>query len=172
VFGTDSTSSNSAYLANVVSPSTVYPLAGTNATYDVYAGQCPGDAPPAGQQQPATINPGATTSVVVPEPAALVMVYTGTSASPGSLVSGKPVVTIKDSGCGNNEDYPPAQIPTSAQGALANPGLPYGNYTVCASYGGFYNTGTLANTTFGSPGNTVKIYLGSGASGRGSGVCT
>jgi hypothetical protein len=62
------------------------------------------------------------------------------------------------------------QIPTPTQGALASPGEPYGNYSVCADNGTNRNTGTVANTNF-LAGNTVNIYLGYGSTGLASGTC-
>jgi Tfp pilus assembly protein PilV len=107
------------------------------------------------------------------------------SSSNGSLISidalnvpGSPAletivpnvtVTDTDSGCGN-EDYPVEQIPTPTQGALASPGEPYGNYSVCADNGTTRNTGTVANTNF-LTGNTVNIYLGYGSTGLANGTC-
>ena len=80
-------------------------------------------------------------------------------------------VTETDSGCGNNEDYPPSQIPTLAQGALVSPGEPYGTYTVCADNGLNHNIVTgVVNTSF-TTGNTVNINLGTGSAGLASGPC-
>ena len=111
-----------------------------------------------------------------------------TSSSTGFLVSidainvpGSPAlepfapnvtVTDTDSGCGG-EDYPPTQIPTATQGALQSPGLPYGNYSVCADDGTNHNIGTpatVANTNF-LAGNTVDIYLAYGSANLSSGTC-
>ena len=78
-------------------------------------------------------------------------------------------VTDTDTGCAH-EDYPVEQIPTPTQGALASPGEPYGNYSVCADNGTNRNTGTVANTNF-LAGNTVNIYLGYGSTGLASGTC-
>ena len=55
-------------------------------------------------------------------------------------------------------------MPTATQGALVDPGQPYGNWTVCASSGGVKNTATVANTSYTS-GNVVNVYLGHGSSG-------
>ncbi len=54
--------------------------------------------------------------------------------SPGLLTSA-PVVTLTDNnaGCNSSENYPATQVPTLTQGALVDPGQPYGNFTVCAS---------------------------------------
>jgi len=60
---------------------------------------------------------------------------------------------------------------SASQGALADPGQPYGSWTVCASSGGVKNTGTVNNTSY-STGNVVNIYLASGSSGLTSGSCT
>jgi Tfp pilus assembly protein PilE len=173
VFGTDSTASNSTFVASVTTGATMFPF---TSAYLAFAGGCDDPLTPAGAEQSVIVSPGGTSSVTLPEPAMLVMVWSGTSASPGSLVSTKPDVTVTDTdaACGNAEDYPPSQIPTASGGALANPGLPYGAYTVCADaqISGTYerNTGTVANTNY-AAGDTVNIYLGSGAAGRSAGKC-
>jgi hypothetical protein len=173
LFGTDSTASNSTFVASVTTGATMFPFA---SAYLVFAGGCDDPLTPASAEQSVIVSPGGTSSVTLPEPAMLVMVWSGTSASPGSLVSTKPDVTVTDTdaACGNGEDYPPSQVPTASAGALANPGLPYGAYTVCADaqISGTYerNTGTVANTNY-AAGNTVNIYLGSGAAGRAAGKC-
>jgi hypothetical protein len=96
-------------------------------------------------------------------------------ASTFVLMSTKPNVTVTDTDtvCGNNEDYPPEQIPTATQGALASPGLPYGTYTVCVDDGANHDTITgVANTNYGATGNTVNAFIYNGAPGYGTGVCT
>ncbi len=94
----------------------------------------------------------------------------GTSAP--TLLTSAPVVTITDnnSGC-TGENYPATQVPTATQGALVDPGQPYGNDTVCASYGGVENTATVANTSY-TTGNPVSIYLSTGSPGLTTGSCT
>jgi hypothetical protein len=52
-----------------------------------------------------------------------------------------------------------------------DPGQPYGNFTVCASSGGYENTATVANTNY-SAGNVVNLYLNPGAAGLQSGSCS
>jgi Carboxypeptidase regulatory-like domain len=146
------------------------------ASYTVFAGTCAGDYL-AGASGTAVITAGATTSVTIPQPALLVMVWTGTSsASKGSLITTAPVVTLTDtnSGC-SGENYPATVVPTLTQGALADPGQVAGNLTVCASASiagtVYHNTAAVANTAV-VGGTTANIYLGSGASGRVTGVCT
>jgi hypothetical protein len=94
-------------------------------------------------------------------------------AQPGlSLLSSAPVVTLTDNNTGcSGENYPATQVPTATQGALVDPGQPYGNWTVCASSGGVKNTATVANTNYTS-GNVVNVYLGTGSAGLTSGSCT
>jgi len=90
------------------------------------------------------------------------------------LLTTAPLVTLADNNtpsCNGNENYPATQVPTLSQGALVDPGQPYGNWTVCASSGGLMNTATVANTSYTS-GNVVNIYLATGASGLQSGSCT
>ena len=95
----------------------------------------------------------------------------GTQAT--GLLTSAPLVTLTDNNtnCSAQENYPATQVPTLTQGALVDPGQPYGNWTVCASSGGVKNTATVANTNY-TAGNVVNIYLGTGASGLTSGSCT
>ncbi len=173
VFGTDSTAASSSFSGSVSTGASIFPFAGA---YEVFAGGCDDPLTPASAQRPVTVSPGGTSAVTLPEPAMLVMVWSGTPASPGSLVSTRPEVTATDtdSACGNDELYPPTQVPTASAGALANPGLPYGTYSVCADaqIAGVYqrNTATVANTNL-AAGNTVNVYLGSGAPGRVAARC-
>ncbi|MGA3363031.1 MAG: hypothetical protein ABSD82_13500, partial [Solirubrobacteraceae bacterium] len=89
------------------------------------------------------------------------------------LLTSAPVISLTDNNaaCNNNENYPATQVPTLTQGALVDPGQPYGNWTVCASSGGEKNTATVANTSY-TTGNVVNVYLASGSSGLTSGSCT
>jgi hypothetical protein len=89
------------------------------------------------------------------------------------LLSNAPVVVLTDNntGCSSSKNYPATQVPTLTQGALVDPGQPYGNWTVCASYGGEMNTATVANTSYTS-GNVVNVYLAPGSAGLTSGSCT
>jgi hypothetical protein len=91
------------------------------------------------------------------------------------LLTSAPLVTLTDTNtntaCSNQENYPATQVPTLTQGALVDPGQPYGNWTVCASSGGVKNTASVANTNYTS-GNVVNVYLGTGASGLATGSCT
>jgi type II secretory pathway pseudopilin PulG len=102
----------------------------------------------------------------------------------GTLLTTKqPNVTVTDNNTGcvppSNEDYPVeqiptampvTQIPTSAQGALQNPGQPYGNLTVCADDGTNSNTATVANVSYVAY-NIYNIYLGSGSPNRVAAKC-
>jgi hypothetical protein len=93
--------------------------------------------------------------------------------SGASLLSTAPLITLTDddAGCSSHEHYPATQVPTATQGALVDPGQPYGNWTVCASSGGVKNTAVVSNTSYTS-GNVVNVYLGAGSSGLTSGSCT
>jgi hypothetical protein len=90
-----------------------------------------------------------------------------------SLLSVAPLVTLTDdnAACSGQENYPATQVPTATQGALVDPGQPYGNWTVCASSGGVKNTAVVSNTSYTS-GNVVNVYLGTGSTGLTSGSCT
>jgi Flp pilus assembly pilin Flp len=89
------------------------------------------------------------------------------------LLTSAPLVTLTDNNaaCNSNENYPATQVPTLTQGALVDPGQPYGNWTVCASSAGEKNTATVANTSY-TTGNVVNVYLAPGSSGLTSGSCT
>jgi type II secretory pathway pseudopilin PulG len=92
--------------------------------------------------------------------------------SPGGLLNVAPIVTLTDNNAGcSSKNYPATQVPTSTQGALADPGQPYGNWTVCASSGGVKNTATVTNTSY-TAGNVVNVYLNAGAAGLTGGSCT
>jgi type II secretory pathway pseudopilin PulG len=181
-FGTRSTKTSNNFVSSIettTSPApTLFPYPSGYATdyYTAWAGGCAGDEPTGPPPTGFSISAGTSNQVVISEPAMIVLVWTGSSSSSqGSLVSTAPLVSLtdKNTGC-SGVDYPPTQAPTATQGALVNPGAPYGNFTVCASAtisGSTYrNTANVANTSF-TAGNPVNIYLGSGASGRLSGAC-
>jgi Tfp pilus assembly protein PilV len=94
---------------------------------------------------------------------------------PATLLTTKADVTVTDTdtGCGNNEDYPPsATTPNLTTGALANPGLPYGHYTVCVDNGTNHDTVTgVTNTSF-TGSNYVTAPILSSQTGYGTGKCT
>ena len=111
------------------------------------------------------------------KPAASTATYVQVDAfiytSGASLLSTAPLVTLTDdnAACNSAENYPATQVPTLTQGALVDPGQPYGNWTVCASSGGVKNTAVVSNTSYTS-GNVVNVYLGAGSAGLTSGSCT
>jgi hypothetical protein len=89
-----------------------------------------------------------------------------------SLLTTAPLVTFTDNNTGcSGENYPATQVPTATQGALVDPGQPYGNFTVCASANDTENSATLANTSY-TAGNSVNLYLAPGSSGQSAGSCT
>lgn len=168
IFGTDSTASSNTYVSSLSTGATMFPFT-TN--YDIYAGGCAQSTLPSGSVS-AAVTPGGTTNVTLTEPAMIVKVYNAASGS-SPLITTVPDVTVTDNLC-SNEDYPPEQVPTATQGALVNPGMPYGTYTVCAdatiSGTVYHNTATVANTNY-TTGNVASIYLGTGAAGRSTGKC-
>ena len=89
-----------------------------------------------------------------------------------TLLTTAPYITITDNngGCASAVNIPATQVPTPTGGALVYPGQPYGNYTVCASSGGFKNTASVANTNY-TTGTTANIYLGTGSPGLQAGGC-
>jgi hypothetical protein len=82
IFGIDSTASNNTYASTITSSTTLFPYAGTNNGYSVYAGGCQAEPPPAGQVQTAVVQPTATTAVVLPLPAMIVNVYATATVTP------------------------------------------------------------------------------------------
>jgi hypothetical protein len=102
-----------------------------------------------------------------------------------TLMTTAPDVTLTDTLCSSNEDWPPTQVPTSTNnGALLYPGVYDTTYTVCVDNGTNHYSQTVTaatlNTNFATnTGTTVNadIYPGApappgGGSGYGTGVCT
>jgi Tfp pilus assembly protein PilV len=115
------------------SPAVLFPFP---SPYSVYAGTCLANNPdPQSQGSLAVASPivpigGAAPTKTVQLPALHLTVKDGTSAVPGSAVPNA-TVTVKDldTGCGSVM----RTMTTNSSGQLADPGLPYGTYEVCAS---------------------------------------
>ena len=178
VFGTDSTKTNNSYAPSITTGSTLspYPASLTNDEYSAWAGGCAGDEPtganaPVGFTLAGGVSGGSASSIVINEPAMVLLPYSGiSSTNPGSLLTPSLItVTDQNSGCGSNEDYPPIATTVSATaGALAYPGEPYGSFSVCISQGSHHSTQTVANTSY--TGTITKFYLNT--SGFANGACT
>jgi Tfp pilus assembly protein PilV len=153
----------------------VEPLFPFTSPVSVYAGACDQNNPTAPGATPSM--PSATGSAIVTSngtatvgplqlPALFLTVRTGSSSSnPGSIVVGGNVV-ITDPNCSNAK----RTFTTNGSGALSDPGLPWGTYTVCADNGVRRRTHTnivVKNATTGTP---LTIYLNS--FGSSSGVCS
>jgi hypothetical protein len=95
--------------------------------YVVWSGACAGADPRTySQSAPSvTTNPGATATVTVPEPALNILVKRGSSNYPSARVR----ITPMTAGCGSVFGGT-GLLNSSAK--LTNPGLPYGDYQVCA----------------------------------------
>lgn len=95
------------------------------------------------------------------------------SASGGAaLMSSAPRVTLTDTGCANRKTVPATVVPTATAGALADPGVPYANLSVCADNGTNHNTATVAASSLSfTAGTAVNINLYSGAPGLTRGAC-
>jgi Tfp pilus assembly protein PilV len=146
--------------------------------YTVYAGSCSANEPRTyhARDPTAVVPPGGAASVALQVPPLYLTVYSGTASAPGPVLMNAHVI-VTDQGCGGN---PPTAggspsiertFMTNSSGQLTNPGLPYGNYTVCADTnagaGSVYALQTnVANTSL--TGTSVSLYLGSGSRG----VCT
>ena len=143
---------------STLSANTLFPF---TSGYGVYAGSCASDDPTNYAQNPSLVTPGpgAGVAVTVREPAINIAVTRG-----GAPLSGAHVV-IKSTASGCTEG---GAATTNAQGALANPGFPFGPYSVCADDGLRTVTATVQNT---SPAGTATVPLGVPTTGTG-GVCT
>jgi hypothetical protein len=164
----------SSYKPTVTTATTPMSMFPFPSAYTVYAGSCPGDAASQNGQvsDPSVVVPvGGNAPLLLHLPAMILSVYSGTSSSsPGTLVS-KPHVILTDQNCGGS---PPVKSgtpaikhtpPTTTSGALADPGQPYGTYTVCADDGTKHAQATVDNN---DPVNgvVVKLYLSPGSSGK------
>lgn len=140
--------------------SSVYPF---QDGYVVWSGTCAGNDPRT-YSQPAvsvTTNPSATGTVVLPEPALNIQVKRGASNYPAARVR----ITPMTSGCGSV--FGGTGL-LDANAKLTNPGLPYGDYKVCADDGTRnFTTGTIQNR---SPAGTALQTLTIPTSGT-SGPC-
>jgi hypothetical protein len=146
-----------------------------SSAYTVYAGSCSADEPRSfrARDPTAVVPPGGGANIQVQLPPLYVAVFSGTPSVPGLPMLNAHVV-VTDQGCGGS---PPTAggtpliervFSTNALGQIANPGLPYGNYTVCADT----NAGAQSvyaqqtNVTNSSlTGTVVNLYLGSATSG-------
>jgi prepilin-type N-terminal cleavage/methylation domain-containing protein len=131
----------------VATTTTLFPF---TSAYSVYSGTCVGANPSSFSQTvpTATLSAGGSATVTVTEPAMNIRVRVN-----GINVAGATVKATSTT-CGNTFTFSPTNTPpngTISTGRLAKPGLPYGNYTVCASalVSGTSRklTSTQANTT-------------------------
>jgi len=143
------------FASTLSSPTNLYPFP-TN--YTVYAGSCEADKPPAITSENEVLVPTTGTgSTTLALPPIKLLVHSGTSTTPGSLVTGASG-SLTDEGCGNVRTF------ATANGAIPQPGVPYGNYSLCitAKVGSpakqlrYVKTG-LHNLT--SAGVTENVYL-------------
>jgi hypothetical protein len=141
--------------------------------YTVFAGSCAADAPSAFSQgpDPSVVVPpaGAAPGLTLHLPPLNLSVLSGiSSGNPGLPVSAANVV-ITDTGCTPNVRR---SMTTNTSGQLANPGLPFGTYTVCAETTVLGQTahvsvpGVVNSNLSGTP---VNLYVG--AAGFGTGKC-
>lgn len=122
----------------ITSTTTLFPFA---SPYTVYAGSCAANSPAEYGAEPskAQVEPGATATTKVTEPAMIVLLYKG-SKNTEPLIE-KPEIYVKDVDTGTGCTASPAYFklaayakPEAAKGALEQPGLPYGKYNVCAVF--------------------------------------
>jgi hypothetical protein len=149
--------------ATITSPKKLFPFTGA---YTVYAGSCPADEPKANGQakDPSIIlSPGGRGEITVPAPPVPIQVRSGTSAgSPGSTIEA--TGTLLDTGCkGEGIEVKRSFKTIPATGALPNPNLPYGVYSLCvtATISGKARKSTTAVTNNKPEGPLLQtIYLG------------
>lgn len=129
--------------------------------YGVWAGKCSAQKPPVGLQ--VTASPGPSPSpavnVTVRQPAITVTAATGVpSYGTYTIPSGTHVVyTSVDAGCTEKR----SQNTTGNAGVMAYPGMPYGNWKLCADSAGAYGQkNQLSNLAAGV--STTVPYVGSG----------
>lgn len=148
--------------ANTVSTgNTLYPFTDG---YAVWAGSCTGADPRTyGDSTPiVNVTPGGTQTVTVREPAIRIQILRGGSAYASARVR----ITPTTPGCGS--------VFTAALNGTANladPGLPYGDYSICADDGTRKVTQTFQNRT--AAGSSVVTTMSIPTSGTtGAGTCS
>jgi len=134
--------------------------------YAVWGGSCTGARPDTYGQSMPTVTPaaGGTQAVTVRLPALNIVVNKGGSPLPSANVRITPVTA----GCGST-----FTATLNASGKLAQPGLPYGDYTVCADDNNGASsrrvtTGTIQNR---APAGTTTSTLSIPTSGGTTGPC-
>jgi Tfp pilus assembly protein PilV len=130
-----------------IGATSVFPFA---APYGVYSGDCSSADPRKYGQAVAQVNvqPGGNHKVTVREPALNLRVRSG-----GSNVAGARVrVRHTGAGCSSPPDFA-----TNSSGRLAEPGLPYGVYDVCAEVGG--RSVTVRGVSNTNPAGTSTVNL-------------
>ncbi len=132
--------------------------------YSVWAGKCAAGNPTLYGQPAVSASPGPAPSpavnVTVRQPAITVNGATGVPGFPGTytLPSGTHIVyTSVDAGCTEKR----SQTTTAAAGVMPYPGMPYGNWKLCADQSGVYaQKNQLSNLPAGI--NTTVPYVGNG----------
>ncbi len=134
---------------------TVFPF---TTGYAAWAGGCASGDPTRYGQAPVTGTPlpGATANLILRQPSINITQASGVPGYGTFPVAGnsnvKEVFTSIDPGCA--EKY--TQITVGSTGKLAYPGVPYGNYRVCAELSGNYaQLDTFLNSTFAGSNVTV-----------------
>jgi Tfp pilus assembly protein PilV len=151
----------------------VEPLFPFTSPVSVYAGACDQNNPtlatptmPSAQGSAIVTSNGTATVGPLQLPALFLTVRTGSSSTnPGSIVAGGRVV-VTDPNCSNAK----RTFTTNGSGALPDPGLPYGTYTVCADNGVRRRTHTNVVVKNATTGTSLTIFLSS--SGSSTGVCS
>lgn len=157
---------------SVVTASPLFPFASPDA---VYAGACTANNPnPTGEEDPpgaaaiasVVVPSGATATATVQLPALNLTVWSGPNASsPGAPVPGARV-RVSDTNCEASGGGPLRRtFTTDANGKLADPGMPWSIYDVCADDGTVAQTATSVTVKDLANGTPLDLYLGSGGAG-------
>jgi Tfp pilus assembly protein PilV len=151
-FGTPGT-----YKATVESPSTIFPF---TTKYTVYAGTCEADLPTKNGQSSNTevsVAPGATAEAKVLLAPIKIKVLESNKGLPEKTLQNA-VVRLEDTGCKTAREQK-----TNSAGALPDPGMPFGSYSLCVSakvgtQNRKYTTSVVDNNASGI--TVPTIYLG------------
>ncbi len=153
------------YKSTVTSTKTIFPF---ESSYTVYAGTCEADKPSASiieaneSHFEKVVAAGESASITTILPPINLKVMSGTasgSSTEGSAVSNASG-TLEDTGCKTTRKFK-----TTSSGALPNPGMPFGTYSLCvtASVSGKSRKSTISVTNNTVSGTALQtIYLGAG----------
>jgi Tfp pilus assembly protein PilV len=113
------------YASSVTSTTTLYPFP---TKYTIYAGTCEADKPSTlKSENEVMVPPAGSASTTLTLPQLSLKVYSGTLIKPGGPITGA-TGAVTDEGCANSK-----RTFSTVNGAMPQPGLPYGNYSLCVT---------------------------------------